>query len=198
MAKRFTDSDKWKDDWFLGLSNDERIVWQWLLDNCTHSGICKRSISLLNFMCRVSYTEEEMLSKMGDRVLLCGNIWFIPKFIKFQYSTLKSGKPAIISVVRDLFQYKLTKHIPESFGNHYQIISESFENHCKMIKDKDTVKDKDKDNECITGENIYGTFYNAEKTEVTYSDGTKHKLSTHQMINAATQPPSSFIKGKNY
>jgi hypothetical protein len=48
MSKRFTDTEKWKDDWFLSLSNDYRIVWQWLLDNCNHAGICKPSINLLN------------------------------------------------------------------------------------------------------------------------------------------------------
>jgi len=27
MAKRFTDTDKWKDDWFISLSNDYKIIW---------------------------------------------------------------------------------------------------------------------------------------------------------------------------
>lgn len=142
MAKRFTDTDKWKDDWFISLSNDYKIIWQWLLDNCSHSGLCKRSTGLMNMMCRSSVTEMEMINAMEGRVLIVEDYWFIPKFIRFQYSTLQSGKPAIVSVVKDLFKYKLVGMIPESFGNDYKIMSESFDNHSRMIKDM--VKDKDK------------------------------------------------------
>ena len=103
MSKRFTDTDKWKDDWYISLSNDDKIVWQWLLDNCSHAGLCKKSMGLLNMMCHVNYTEEQMIEKMKDRVIPHDNYWFIPKFIKFQYTTLYSLKPVIISVVKELF-----------------------------------------------------------------------------------------------
>lgn len=143
MAKRFTDSEKWKDDWYITLPNDYKIVWQWLLDNCSHSGLCKRSVGLLNIMCKVNFTEQEIIEKMAGRVIVFKDYWFIPKFIKFQYSTLFSNKPAIVSVVKDIFNFKLQPLIPESFGNDYIITEQSFDNHCKIIKDK--VKDKDKD-----------------------------------------------------
>jgi hypothetical protein len=143
MAKRWTDTDKWKDDWYIQLSNDDKVVWQWLLDNCNHAGICKRSIGLLNLMCKVTYKEDEILEKMDGRVFIVGNSWFIPKFLKFQYSSLLTGKPAIVSAVKELFSMNCIKFIPESFGNDYLIVEESFDNHYIMIKDKD--KDKDKD-----------------------------------------------------
>lgn len=132
MAKRFTDTEKWNDDWYISLDNDYRIIWQWLLDNCNHAGICKRSIKLLNLMCNANISEDEMIDKMESRVLVVGNVWFIPKFLKFQYKTLKSKKPAIVSAVSELVKYDLLLMIPESFGNDYLI-----------IKDKDTDKDKD-------------------------------------------------------
>ncbi len=144
MAKRLTDTEKWKDDWYISLPNDDKIVWQWLVDNCSHAGVCKSSIGLLNLMCRVNYTEEEMLKKMSGRVIRVPSGSFIPKFIKFQYTTLFSLKPVIVSVVKELFQCNLIGIIPKSFGDNYNIISESFENHCQMIKDKDKDKDKDK------------------------------------------------------
>lgn len=151
MAKRLTDTDKWKDDWYISLSNDDKIVWQWLIDNCSHAGICKRSISLLNLMCKVNYTEAEMVEKMEDRVIITNNIWFIPKFIKFQYSGLKSAKPVIVSVVKELFNFNLIKLIPKSFGNDYIIEKESFANHCTMIKDKDKDNDKYKEDKGVVG-----------------------------------------------
>jgi hypothetical protein len=133
MAKRLTDTEKWNDDWYISLDNDYRIIWQWLLDNCNHAGICKRSIKLLNLMCNTCISEEKLIEVMEGRVIIVINNWFIPKFLKFQYTTLQSNKPVIISVVKELEKNNLLTMIPESFGNDYLII-------------KDKSKDKDKDN----------------------------------------------------
>jgi hypothetical protein len=143
MAKRFTDTEKWKDDWYLSLSNDYRIVWQWLLDNCNHAGICKPSINLLNMMCNTSIDEKLLIEIMSDRVLKINNIWFIPKFLKFQYGTLNSKKPAVISVVNELKKNNLIDLVSELFSNDYVMITEPLDNSYETIKDKD--KDKDKD-----------------------------------------------------
>ncbi len=155
MAKRFTDSDKWKDDWYISLSNDYKIVWQWLLDNCSHTGLCKRSISLLNMMCKVAISEKDIIEFSNGRIIIIEDYWFIPKFLKFQYSTLLSCKPAIISVVKDIFTYKLQELIPKSFGNDYLIVSKSFNNHYLMIKDKDKDMVKVKVNPLIENTEIF-------------------------------------------
>jgi hypothetical protein len=155
MSKRFTDTEKWKDDWYISLNNDYRIIWQWLLDNCNHAGICKRSIKLLNFMCNTNITEDKLIEEMEGRILIKNNIWFIPKFLKFQYSSLNSNKPVILSVVKELISNDLQNLIPESFGNDYIIIKQSLHNDkliitellpndSLIIKDKDKDKDKDK------------------------------------------------------
>jgi len=199
MAKRLTDTDKWKDDWYISLSNDSKVVWQWLLDNCNHAGICKRSIGLLNVMCKVNYTEEKMIEEMDRRVIVIGNIWFIPKFIKFQYTTLLSGKPAVVSVVKELFSANLIGVIPESFGNDYSIISKSFDNHCKMIKDKDkdTVKDKDKDRKGVIGENLKGVKFSNDILSVIFQDGSSQKLGTEQcrLLDMGQLKPKDVTKG---
>ena len=148
MAKRYTDTDKWKDDWYVSLSNDYKIVWQWLLDNCNHAGICKRSISTLNRDCSVKITEDQLLNIMEGRVLISDTRWFIPKFLKFQYSTLLSAKPAIKSVRELLLSSNLYLMIPESFGNDYKITKESLPN------SSTTIKDKDKDKDSISLDNI--------------------------------------------
>lgn len=189
MAKRLTDTDKWKDDWYLGLSNDDKIVWQWLIDNCSHAGVCKRSLGLLNMMCRVNYTEEILLQKMDGRVINVNNLWFIPKFIKFQYPTLLSAKPAILSVVKELFSINCVKLVGELFGNDYKIIEESFNNHYEMIKVKDRVKDKDKDKykdrKSIKGgaggKREPGGFFSKEQTVVVFADGSEQELTAEQI-----------------
>jgi len=140
MAKRLTDSEKWNDDWFISLDNDYRIIWIWLLDNCSHAGICKRSMKLLNMMCNTNITEEELLKQMEERVVLVDNNWFIPKFLKFQYANLHSDRPVIVSVVKELVKLGYDKLIPESFGNDYLMIKDK-------SKDKDISIVKHKKNE---------------------------------------------------
>ena len=140
MAKRLTDTEKWNDDWYISLCNDYRIIWQWLLDNCNHAGICKRSMKLLNMMCNTDITEDQLLLKMAERVIMVDNNWFIPKFLKFQYTGLQSNKPVIVSVVKELEKYGYFKYIPESFGNDYLIIKDK-------SKDKDSIIVKTKKTE---------------------------------------------------
>ena len=186
MSKRFTDTEKWKDDWFISLSNDYRIVWQWLLDNCNHAGICKRSIKLLNFMCNTNITEEELIAEMEDRVIIKNNIWFIPKFLKFQYPSLKSKKPVIVSVIKELKINDLLNLIPESFGNDYVIVTELLDNNYLIIKDKDKDKDKVKDNDKDIIINKSNYFKKEDFKEVpehiTFSVIQRYKLSNDKTI----------------
>jgi hypothetical protein len=145
MAKRLTDTDKWKDDWYISLSNDYRIIWQWLLDNCNHAGICKRSMGLLNMMCRTNIAEDDLISEMAGRVIIINNYWFIPNFIKFQYPTLKSNKPVIVSVVKELEKTGFFRMIPQSFGNDYLIINNDSPIVEQSLPDsKETIKSKSK------------------------------------------------------
>lgn len=198
MAKRFTDTKKWNDDWYLSLSNDYRVVWQWLLDNCSHAGLCKRSIGLVNIMCRTNLTEEDLIEKMEGRLIIHNDYWFIPKFIKFQYSTLLSSKPAIIGVVKELIKNECTSLIPEDYGNDYRIIPEKWLNHYIMIKDKDKDKVNNstlKENNILRGQKISENF-----EEVYFSDGSSQKNGPQQQENLKTgyYKAKDIVKGSIY
>jgi len=137
MAKRLTDTEKWRDEWFGSLNNDYRIVWLYLVDSCTHAGVWKKDFRGLNFNCNTNFTEAEILEVFGSRLVDRGNFFFIPKFVKFQYSQgLGSNKPVIVSVVKELKNNNLYEIIKKQFGNDYLIIKD---------KSKDKVKDKSKD-----------------------------------------------------
>jgi hypothetical protein len=155
MSKRFTDTEKWKDDWFLSLTNDEKVAWFWLLDNCNHAGICKPSIGLLNFMCRTKYTEDELIKIMDGRLIKFEGFWFIPKFLKFQYGTLVSNMPAVKSVVKELNSKKLLDfskdfvEVPslnqsDESDNSSLTVTEPLPKSYITLKDKDKDKDKNK------------------------------------------------------
>jgi hypothetical protein len=110
---------------------------------------------------------------MDGRVVITKDYWFIPNFIKFQYASLFNNKPAILSVVRDIYKFNLQALIPESFGNDYKMIYESFENHCEMIKDKVKDKDKDKDKKSRNIGN-FNQFRKEGKPDSIWVDGREH------------------------
>lgn len=89
MAKnRYTDTEKWKDVWFSELTNNEKIVWLYILDDCDHAGIWKVNLKLLNFNCNTTYTLIELYEFLNQRVYkLSEEKWFIKKFCEFQYGT---------------------------------------------------------------------------------------------------------------
>lgn len=189
MAKRLTDTDKWKDEWYVSLDNDYKIIWQWLLDNCNHAGICKRSTQIINIMCKTSVTEEEILKKMAGRLIIINNDWFIPNFIKFQYTSLNSEKPVIVSVRNELFKNGYHKLIPESFGNDYLIIKD---------------KDKDKDNTGMgykkNGKPQKGQKFDDDQTYVIFPNGKKQELGPDQkfMLSKNQLKPGAVIEGHIY
>ena len=137
MAKRFTDTEKWKDDWYLSINNDTRIVYQWLIDNCDIAGMIRKEFTMLNYCCHAQLDEHKLLAMFKDKVFECGGFFFIPTFVKHQYPRgLNSNKPAVVAARLLLEKHSEIPIIRESLGNHY-----------KMIKDKD--KDKDKDKEVV-------------------------------------------------
>ena len=186
MSKRFTDTEKWKDDWFLSLSNDEKVAWFWLLDNCNHAGICKPSIGLLNFMCRTNYTEDQLIQIMDGRVVKFEGMWFIPKFLKFQYGTLVSNMPAVKSVVKELKSKKLLDFSKEfvevpflddltESNNPLITVTEQFYNSSLTVKDKDKDKDKDKNKVKV----LIDITPFSENFRQTWNDWKQYKLEQH-------------------
>jgi hypothetical protein len=110
MAKRFTDTDKWKDEWYTELPNDYKIIWQYLLDTCDNAGIYKRNIKLLNIMCNTNVSETDILNAFKLRVTpISDEKWIINKFCVFQYGPdfLESKNKAVISVVNKLIENNL-------------------------------------------------------------------------------------------
>lgn len=105
MAQRFTDSNKWLDNWFSNLSNDYKIVWLYLLDTCDNAGIFQINLRLLNFNCSTNLTENELLETFKGRITKFDtDKCIINKFCIFQYGTdfLNSKNKAVISAIKKL------------------------------------------------------------------------------------------------
>ena len=152
MAKRFTEVEKWKDPWFSNLTNDEKIIWLYLLDDCNHAGIWKVNLRRLNFECYTNVTLDDLRFLLKDRIVeLSDEKWFIPKFVTFQYSNLNSKSKPILSVVELLSKEGLievdtngikTLYIP--FTNSIHTLNKGLDKSMDTTKDKDKEKDMDK------------------------------------------------------
>lgn len=123
------------------MDNDSRIIWLYLIDNCSIAGIWKKDIRGLNFNCNTNITEDELVKLSAGRLIDCGKFFFIPSFIKFQYPNgLGSNKPMILAVKKELSEHNLTDIIKERYGNDYLIIK-------VMVKEKVMVMEEGKGKE---------------------------------------------------
>jgi hypothetical protein len=156
MAKRFTDSTKWNDDWFFNLNNEEKLAWIYILDTCDHAGIWKKNIRLLNFHTGSGFVEDTLKQVFSGKFIEIKDKWFIPKFIKFQYGKgfLSSNTPAVKSARELLLDLGFIHQgsngsltLIEELPNPNLTLTEGLD------KGYDTLKDKDKDKDVVKVKN---------------------------------------------
>lgn len=108
MAKRMTETNKWKDNWFSNLSNDQKLIWLFILDDCTHAGIWEKNFRRLRFETNTDLSDEDISNFLYSKVIDLGDKYFIPKFLDFQYNNfLTSQSPAIKSARESLIKIGL-------------------------------------------------------------------------------------------
>lgn len=96
MAKRFTDTELWNQDWFLDIPKDYKLFYFYMKDACNHAGIFKpnfRVFSALND-CLIDGAEAlKFFNSDKERILVLDNgRWLIKDFFLFQYGTKLNNK----------------------------------------------------------------------------------------------------------
>lgn len=131
MAKRFTDTDKWKKKWFRSLSNDHKVFWQFILDQCNHAGIWDVDFEFASIFCG-DLNEEEIRKAFNKQFqeIDGGKRWFIKDFVDFQYGSLNANNNLHKSVLSILEKVQIEPLTNPSSG--------------AMVKVKDRVEVKDK------------------------------------------------------
>ena len=108
MAKRFTESTKWKKLWIRKLDPKYKLFWFYLLDNCDHAGIYDADIESASFHIGIEYNKEEILETFNRKIVpFKKDKWFIPKFVEYQYGELNENNRAHLSVINILTKYNL-------------------------------------------------------------------------------------------
>ena len=91
MAKRFTDTMKWEEDWYLDLSLTQKLFWIYICDNCNHAGIFRPNKRLFEMLIGDKINLEKFLAQVNEDKLrisiLANGRWYITGFIEFQYGS---------------------------------------------------------------------------------------------------------------
>ena len=134
MAKRFTDSEKWKDAWFCDLPIHDKLFWVYILDDCNHAGIWKINMRLANFSIGYEYTLEGVIKALGRRVFLINDDYLlVERFVHFQHPNGLNPKSKPQKAAIDM----LLKH------KVLDRVSKGYDNPIDSLQDKDIDKDKD-------------------------------------------------------
>ena len=136
MAKRFTDTMKWNEDWYLDLSLIDKLFWIYICDNCDHAGIFKPNKRMFELLIGGEIDVQKFLNTVNQdkaRICVLGNgRWFLAGFIEFQYGNKLNPNnrvhKSILNILNDndlnleVFDTKVrldaptkeTRNIPES------------------------------------------------------------------------------------
>ena len=138
MAKRMTDTDKWKKRFVRELSPQHKLLWFYILDDCNHAGIWDVDLEVASIRVGFDLSHDNLPSSFGEKVISFdnGDKWFIPEFIDFQYGELNPNSNVHKSVIALLDKYNLEGYLKGSQG-----VQSTLNN---KDKDKDIVKVKAK------------------------------------------------------
>ena len=144
MAKRFTDTEKWKKPFIRGLQGPYKLLWLYICDDCDHAGIWQVDLDVAQIRIGEKINLKDAIESFEDKIIIFdkGNKWFIPSFIEFQYpSGLNPENRSHNSVIILLDKYNLRK-------KNKPLISPSEgrkDMDMVMVMGKDMVKDKVKE-----------------------------------------------------
>jgi hypothetical protein len=134
MAKRFTDSEKYKKPFHRGLQGAYKILWDFICHDCDHAGIwhIDFEVAQIYIGSDMPVNEIDALKYFNEgekRIeVLPGGKWFIRPFIEFQYGVLNPDNRVHLSILNILKKNKIKPLTSPLLG----------------AKDKDKDKDKDK------------------------------------------------------
>jgi len=143
MAKRFTDTDKYKKPFIRSLQGPYKLLWDYLYHDCNHAGIW-----IVNFEIAQIYLGKDMQVNKEDALKYFnsgmkriiefngGDSWFIPCFIEFQYGELNESNRAHKSAIQILKSSNL--------WDIFKGLSSPLQGTKYKDKDKDMDKVKDK------------------------------------------------------
>lgn len=108
MAKRLTDTEKWKKPFIRGLDAAYKLLWFYVCDDCNHAGIWQPEFDIAKIRIGEDVQEEKAKELFKGHIIIFNETkWFIPDFIEFQYGKLSPQNRAHNAVIHILSKYNL-------------------------------------------------------------------------------------------
>lgn len=191
MAKRFTDTNKYKKPFIRGLQGAYKIFWDYLYHECDHAGIW-----IVDFEVAQLYVGKDMPINKEDALKYFNNgekriieidnglRWYIPSFIEFQYGELNEQNRAHNSVISILKRYNIIKPI--------RSLKAPSQGAMDKDKDMDMVKDMDIGPEYLS---TFLTFlkYKRKRGE-SYKDKDSTLLAYKKLIKLSDNDPVKALQ----
>ena len=113
MAKRLSDTDKWKKPFIRSLETPYKLLWFYILDDCDHAGIWQVDMEVACLRIGENLNINDAIMQFSDKISVIdnGTKWFIRDFIDFQYGDLNPKNRVHESVLRILSKYNLLQEI---------------------------------------------------------------------------------------
>tara|TARA_Y100001963_G_scaffold77512_1_gene107413 strand:+ start:401 stop:925 length:525 start_codon:yes stop_codon:yes gene_type:complete len=144
--KRFTETGKWSDVWFMDLNSTEKLFWLYILDNCNNCGVWEVNFKLAEFMIGHELHKDQLLDKFKNRIQILdeGKKWLIPKFISFQYGQLNPKCKPHLAVIKLLEKHNLLTVFKELVKGYDTLKEEEEEGVIYKESEKDKKKELNK------------------------------------------------------
>lgn len=145
--KRFTDTNKWRDPWFRGLSGPAKMLWFYLCDNCDAVGVIEIDYKFVSADTNLNITDRHLM-ELGERIQVLGaGKAFLRKFIHFQYGELTPTCPPhkkLLQSIETLGLSRVGSHFehPKPLGIHYPSVRVG-----TTLQEEEKEEEKDKDQE---------------------------------------------------
>jgi hypothetical protein len=117
MASKFTDSKKWEEDWFNSLGGEYQLLWNYITDMCSNTGIWKPNKSGFEMRTKFKVNLDSFLQKVNadkERILrLEDGTWYLTGYIKFQWFNKKKSFDLVLSnklhlsIITELKEHKV-------------------------------------------------------------------------------------------
>jgi len=188
MAKRFTDTEKWKDEWFLELEPLMKILWLYILDTCDHAGVWKVNFKLASYSIGTALDRQSAINALGTRInIISLDKWHVPKFITYQQKGLLNPANNAHRGVLNLLEYHNIQTSPYLVNANTPegLVSDSLESLGAQVKVKVKVEVKDSSlpsssslkEECVKIDNVIQLFNDkcAGHGKISYCRGLSSK-----------------------
>lgn len=147
MAKRFIDTGLFDDEWFSDLKPESKMFWIYYLTKCDHAGLLKYNKKLIEFQTGIK-SLDTVLKELGNRLVKVNEqLFFCPKFIKFQYpefpkSNVKQQASAIELLIKNGLWDSETNNFKELTNSQETVTKDLPKSHVNGNDNVNEVKEK--------------------------------------------------------